>query len=139
METDYLVIGAGALGWGSIDTLIGLSDADIIIIDRGTARCALAHSYPFARLHQPSMVYGVVSTSLGSGPDSNSRGGNTGSMSGRAEPKSAAYYDEIMRHRFLPSGRVRFFPMCDFLGVADFVSPTGAETEVMVRRSVDAT
>ena len=46
-----------------------------------------------------------------------------------------------MRHRFLASGRVRFFPMCDFLGDRRFRSRlTGAETEVTVRqRVVDAT
>src|SRR6202042_763771 len=47
----------------------------------------------------------------------------------------------IMRHRFLASGRVRFFPMCDYLGDRRFRSRlTGAETEVSVRNSVvDAT
>ena len=34
METDYLVIGAGALGLGFVDTLLEHSDAEIVIIDR---------------------------------------------------------------------------------------------------------
>ena len=32
------------------------------------------------------------------------------------------YFDEIMRHRLLASGRVRFFPMCDYLGDRRFRS-----------------
>ena len=34
IETDYLVIGAGALGMGFVDTLIEHSDADVVMIDR---------------------------------------------------------------------------------------------------------
>ena len=51
------------------------------------------------------------------------------------------YFDEIMRHRFLASGRVRFFPMCDYLGDRRFRSRvTGQVTDVTVRRRVvDAT
>jgi len=51
------------------------------------------------------------------------------------------YYDGIMRHRFLPSGRVRFLPMCEYIGNRRIRSRlTGTETEVSVRRSVvDAT
>src|ERR1700686_4895285 len=46
-----------------------------------------------------------------------------------------------MRHRLLASGRVRFFPMCDYLGDRRFRSRlTGEETGVTVRRKVvDAT
>ena len=51
------------------------------------------------------------------------------------------YYDEIMRHRFEATGRVRFFPMSDYVGERRFRSRlTGAETEVTVRsRVIDAT
>ena len=62
-------------------------------------------------------------------------------MSEPVEPRSVGYYDEIMRYRLLASGRVRFFPMCDYLGDRRFRSRlTGVETGVSVRRSVvDAT
>ncbi|MEL6317332.1 MAG: NAD(P)/FAD-dependent oxidoreductase, partial [Pseudomonadota bacterium] len=52
-----------------------------------------------------------------------------------------AYYEAVMRDRFLPSGRVRYFPMSDYLGDGRFRSiPSGAETTVTVRRKhVDAT
>ena len=51
------------------------------------------------------------------------------------------YFDEVMRHRLLASGRVRFFPMSEYLGDGRFRSRlTDDETEVGVRRSiVDAT
>ena len=46
-----------------------------------------------------------------------------------------------MRHRFLASGRVRFFPMSDYLGDRRFRSRvTGQVTDVTVRSHVvDAT
>ena len=43
------------------------------------------------------------------------------------------YFDEIMRHRLIASGRVRFFPMCDYLGDRRFRSLlTGEVTDVTV-------
>jgi hypothetical protein len=47
----------------------------------------------------------------------------------------------VMRHRFLASGRVQFFPMSEYLGDRRFRSTvTGVETDVTVRRAVvDAT
>ena len=141
METDYLVIGAGALGMGFVDTLIEHSDAEVIMVDRrhGPGGHWL-DSYPFVRLHQPSMNYGVNSTPLGQDrvePD----GRDAGFYERASGTEICGYYDEIMRHRFLASGRVRFFPMCDFLGDRRFRSRlTGVETEVTVRQSVvDAT
>ena len=66
IETDYLVVGAGALGMGFVDTLIQNSDADIVVIDRHHRPGGhWLDSYPFVQLHQPSMNYGVDSTPLG--------------------------------------------------------------------------
>ena len=46
------------------------------------------------------------------------------------------YFDEIMRHRLVASGRVRFFPMCDYVGERRFRSLlSGDVTEVDVRRT----
>ena len=97
-------------------------------------------SYPFVQLHQPSMNYGVNSTPLGQDrvePD----GRDAGFYERASGTEICGYYDEIMRHRFLASGRVRFFPMCDYLGDRRFRSRvTGDETDVSVRRRVvDAT
>ena len=66
IETDYLVVGAGALGMGFVDTLIQNSDADAVMIDRRHRPGGhWLDSYPFVQLHQPSMNYGVNSTPLG--------------------------------------------------------------------------
>ncbi len=141
IETDYLVIGAGTLGMGFVDTLIDNCDADVVMIDRRHRPGGhWLDSYPFVQLHQPSTNYGVNSTSLGQDriePD----GRDGGFYERAAGTEICAYYDEIMRHRLLASGRVRFFPMCEYLGDRRFRSlVTGAETDVTVRtRVVDAT
>lgn len=141
LETDYLVVGAGALGMGFVDTLIEHSDADVVMIDRRHRPGGhWLDSYPFVQLHQPSMNYGVSSTPLGQ--DRVERGGRDEGFYERASGSEiCGYYDEVMRHRFLASGRVRFFPMCEYLGAGRFRSRlTGDETDVSVRRSVvDAT
>jgi hypothetical protein len=141
IETDYLVIGAGTVGMGFVDTLIEHSDADIVMIDRrhGPGGHWL-DSYAFVQLHQPSMNYGVNSTPLGR--DGIERHGRDMGFYERASGGAiCGYYDEVMRDRLLGSGRVRFFPMCEYLGVKRFRSRlTGDQTNVRVRRSVvDAT
>jgi hypothetical protein len=141
IEADYLVVGAGALGMGFVDALIESSDADVVMIDRRhRAGGHWLDSYPFVQLHQPSMNYGVNSTALGQDrvePD----GGDSGFYERAAGTEICGYYDEIMRHRLLASGQVRFFPMCDYMGDRRFRSRlTGELTEVNVRRGVvDAT
>lgn len=141
METDYLVIGAGALGMGFVDTLIEHCDAEVVIIDRRHGPGGhWQDSYPFVQLHQPSMNYGVNSTPLGQNRVE-LEGRDAGFYERATGREICGYYDEIMRHRFVASGRVRFFPMCDYLGDRRFRSRlTGAATEVTVRKSVvDAT
>ena len=141
IKTDYLVIGAGALGMGFVDTLIDSSDADVVMIDRQHRPGGhWLDSYPFVQLHQPSMNYGVNSTSLGLDrvePD----GRDAGFYERASGTEICGYYDEIMRHRLLASGRVRFLAMREYLGDRRFRSRlTGVETDVSVRRSVvDAT
>jgi NAD(P)-binding Rossmann-like domain len=141
IESDYLVVGAGALGMGFVDTLIQHSDADVLMIDRrhGPGGHWL-DSYPFVQLHQPSMNYGVNSTALGD-DRTETEGRDAGFYERASGTEICRYYDEIMRYRLLASGRVHFFPMCDYLGGRRFRSRfTGLETAVSVRRSVvDAT
>jgi len=141
IETDYLVVGAGALGMGFVDTLIEHSDADVVMIDRRHRPGGhWLDSYPFVQLHQPSINYGVNSTPLG-GDRVEADGRDAGFYERAAGTEICGYFDEIMRHRFSASGRVRFFPMCDYIGDRRYRSRlTGAETAVTVRRRVvDAT
>ncbi|HXW34084.1 MAG TPA: FAD/NAD(P)-binding protein [Acidimicrobiales bacterium] len=141
IETDYLVIGAGALGMAFVDSLTEHSDADVVMVDhRHRPGGHWLDSYPFVQLHQPSRFYGVNSTSLGS--DMVSTDGTEDAFDDRATgTEICSYYDQIMRDQFLVSGRVRFFPMCDYLGDRRFRSRvTGQVTDVAIRhRVVDAT
>lgn len=141
LETDYLVVGAGALGMAFVDTLIEHSDADVVMVERRHRPGGhWLDSYPFVQLHQPSRFYGVDSTALGQDriePD----GADAGFSERASGAEICGYYDEVMRHRFLASGQVRFFPMSDYLGDRRFRSRvTDQVTEVTVRsRVVDAT
>jgi hypothetical protein len=141
LETDYLVVGAGALGMSFVDSVIENSDADVVMVERrhGPGGHWL-DSYPFVQLHQPSRFYGVNSASLGQ--DRIEPGSTEIGFYERASgAEIRSYYDEVMRHRFLTSGQVRFFPMCDYQGHRRFRSRLTDEiTDVTVRRSVvDAT
>src|SRR5207237_270655 len=68
-------------------------------------------------------------------------GPNRGYYELSSGPEICAYFDGLMRGRFLPSGRVQYFPMCDHLGDGRFVSRLSGEVrEVAIRKKlVDAT
>lgn len=66
IETDYLVVGAGAAGMAFADALIADSDADVVLVDRRHRPGGHWNdAYPFVRLHQPSAFYRVNSRILG--------------------------------------------------------------------------
>jgi len=51
-----------------------------------------------------------------------------------------AYFEEVMNARFLNSGRVRYFPLCDYQGEGRFVSKMSGETyQVEHEKLVDCT
>jgi hypothetical protein len=142
IETDYLVVGAGANGMGFVDTLVEHSDADVVLIDRRHRPGGhWLDAYPFVQLHQPSMFYGVNSTPLGQDDRIESRGRDTGFYERASGSEICGYFDDVLRHRMLASGRVRFYGMCEYLGDRRYRSLlTGTETEVTARRAVvDAT
>ena len=141
IETDYLVVGAGASGLAFADTLLDETDAHVTVVDRhGKPGGHWNDAYPFVTLHQPSAFYGVNSTELGSG-----RKDTTGLNAGLYELASGAeicgYYDRVVNTRLVPSGRVSYHPMSDYEGEGRFRSLlSGAVTRVHVRRKVvDAT
>lgn len=141
LETDYLVVGCGASGLAFTDALIADSDADVIMVDRRHAPGGHWHdAYPFVRLHQPSAYYGVNSLPLGN-DTIDADGLNEGMYEQAGAPEICAYFDRVMQKQLLPSGRVRYFPLCDYVGEYRFVSRlTGAQHEVKVRKKrVDAT
>jgi cation diffusion facilitator CzcD-associated flavoprotein CzcO len=67
-ETDYLIVGSGAVGMAFADILLTESDVNIIIVDcfhKPGGHWNVA--YPFVTLHQPSSFYGVSSRELSQG------------------------------------------------------------------------
>ena len=141
IETDYLVIGAGAAGMAFTDSLLAHSDATVTIVDRRHAPGGhWIDAYPFVRLHQPSAFYGVSSVPLGR-DTVDSSGLNAGFYELASADELRAYYTRVMQEHFLPSGRVRYFPSSDYAAAADgghgFSSRlNGARREVRVKRKV---
>ena len=139
LDADYLVVGAGASGLAFTDSLIDHADAEVVIVDRrhGPGGHWL-DAYPFVRLHQASVFYGVASTELGDGtiqPD----GPEAGLHERASAPEICAYYARAL-DRMVRTGKVRFFPECDYLGDGRFRSRvSGDEYDVRLRgRVVDA-
>lgn len=136
IEADYLVVGAGAMGMAFADTIATESDASLIIVDRyhqpgGHWNTA----YPYVRLHQPSAFYGVNSRKLGS--DTIDRvGWNLGLFELATAGEVCAYFDQVMQQQLLPTGRVSYFPMSEYLGDGRFRTLAGVDYSVKVRRRV---
>ncbi|MEM6661300.1 MAG: NAD(P)/FAD-dependent oxidoreductase [Pseudomonadota bacterium] len=140
LQTDYLIAGAGAVGMAFADVMLHETDADIILIDsRAKPGGHWNDAYPFVTLHQPSQFYGVSSKELSNGLR-DQVGLNKGMADLASGAEVTAYFDQVMRQTFLPSGRVRWFPMSDWLGEGRFQNRlTGAVTEVTAKKVVDAT
>jgi hypothetical protein len=137
IETDYLVIGAGAIGMAFVDTLLTDTDAQIVMVDRHHRPGGhWNEAYPFVRLHQPAAYYGVNSRELGLGTK-DPVGLNAGMYGLSSGAELLAYFDQVMQQRFLPSGRVRFLPMSQVVGAYEVESlVTGVRQPVKVRRKV---
>ncbi len=142
METattaDYLVVGAGAAGMAFTDALIDHADVRVVLVDRRHG--AGGHwldAYPFVRLHQASLFYGVASTPLGAGRIQ--RDGPEAGLQERASaPEVLAYYDRVLRERLLGSGRVTFLPSCEYVGDGRVVSRVSGSVHRVDARVVDA-
>lgn len=141
IETDYLVVGAGAAGMAVTDALLSHGDATVTLVERRHAPGGhWIDAYPFVRLHQPSAFYGVDSVPLGK--DAIDRSGpNAGFYEAAGADELRAYFSHVMQEHFVPTGRVRFFPCSDYRGGAGdrhhFVSClNGARQEVRVRRKL---
>jgi len=141
IETDYLVIGAGASGMAFTDELVARSDADVVLVDRRDRPGGHWNdTYPFVRLHQASASYGVNSRPLGT--DSiDATGLNAGLYERATGAEVCDYFRRVLEDHLLPSGRVRFLGMSDYVGdragehhVTSRL--TGTTTPVRVRRRI---
>jgi hypothetical protein len=140
LQADYLIVGSGAVGMAFADTLVSETKASVIMVDRFQKPGGHWNvAYPFVTLHQPSAFYGVGSTELSKGRK-DSVGLNMGLNDLASGAEVSAYFDEVMRHTLLPSGRVQYFPMCNYQGQGAFESLlTGASYQVQATKIIDAT
>jgi hypothetical protein len=140
VESDYLVVGAGGMGMAFADEILTQTSATVTIVDRNHRPGGHWNdAYPFVRLHQASVCYGVNSTDLGKHAVDHV-GWNKGCYELASGSEVVAYFDKVMRERFIPSGRVRYLPMCDYQGDGKIVSRVnGKEYQVRANKIVDAT
>ncbi len=140
IETDYLIVGAGASGLAFADSLIAETDVDVVLVDRRTRPGGhWRDAYPFVRLHSPSTYYGVNSMPLGRDQLTES-GRNAGFYEQAGAEEIRTYFDAVVE-RLEATGRARFLGGHDHLGldgphhqVRDL--DTGDVHPVTVRRAV---
>lgn len=122
LNTDYLVVGSGAVGMAFADTILTETDADIVMVDKHHQPGGHWNdAYPFVTLHQPSAFYGVSSRELSRG-QIDQVGWNKGMQDLATGAEVSAYFNAVMHEQFLPTGRVRYFPSCDYTGDGQFHS-----------------
>ena len=143
VETDYLVVGAGATGMAFTDALIAESDSTVVLVDRRPVPGGHWNdAYPFVRLHQPSAIYGVNSVNLGRDRIDES-GLNAGYYEQATGLEIAEYFRRVMDEELLSSEQVRFFGGHEHVGDDRnghrLVSGAGDEVLVTARKVVDAT
>ena len=146
-ETDYLIVGAGAVGLAFADSLL---DEDpgchITFVDRHAKPGGHWNdAYRFVALHPPSAFYGVNSMAF-PGEAIDTHGANAGLCALASGTEVLAYFEKVMNLRLLPSGRVAYHRLAEYRGRdADGIATirgvfSGEETRIHVRRKlVDAT
>ncbi len=140
VNTDYLVVGAGASGLAFADALIAEADVKVTVIDRRPAAGGhWLHAYPFVRLHTPSAYYGVNSAALGQ--DRIDRVGENAGYYERATGDEVREYFAGAAARLTQTDQVRVLTRHEHLGggsngerVRDL--STGELLEFAVRRRV---
>lgn len=146
IETDYLVVGGGAAGMAFTDALVAeRGDVDVVMVERRDRPGGHWNdAYPFVRLHQPAVFYGVNSRVLATDSLEPS-GPNAGMYEQSNAGEICDYFHRVLVETLLPTGRVRFSGKTEYAGEVDGVHRlvnclTGASTEVVARRAlVDAT
>ena len=139
VETDYLVVGAGASGLAFVDALVAEADVEVTVIDRRPAPGGhWVDAYPFVRLHTPSAYYGVNSLALGG--DRIDQDGDNAGFYERATGEEVREHFAEAAERLERTGRVRVLTAHEHVGdgcVRDLRS--GEHHDVAVRRKlVDA-
>lgn len=129
-EVDYLIVGAGARGMAFADEIIHHDpEATVVLVDRRTAPGGhWVDAYPYVRLHQPALFYGVGSAALGSGGHD---------LASKAE--ILAYYVRVME-TLQATGRCHFLLGHDYQGDGQIRSLSDPERilQIQARRLVDS-
>jgi len=113
LETDYLIIGSGAVGMAFVDTILAETNSTVLLVDKHDKPGGHWNdAYPFVTLHQPSAFYGVNSKNLGGGKKDKT-GLNKGLYELATGQEVSDYFVDLMNETFLPSGRVQYFPECE--------------------------
>lgn len=132
IETDYLIVGAGAMGMAFADELLSRDrSVRLVMVDRHAKPGGHWNdAYPHVTLHQPAAFYGVNSEPLGSG--------GTYLASGT---EVLAYYEKVLA-KWEKTGRLRFFPRCEHTGEDRFHSLMNRNREFFIdvkKKTVDST
>ncbi|MBL4832706.1 MAG: NAD(P)/FAD-dependent oxidoreductase [Pseudomonas sp.] len=136
-KADYLVIGSGATAMAFVDTMLKETDSTFVMVDRRPKVGGHWNdAYPFSRLHQPSSTYGVASRALGR-HKLDEKGFNKGYFELASGIEITHYYHSLMEEVFIPSKRVQYLPLCEYLDDGRIVSlMSGEEHKVMVTKKV---
>jgi len=141
VNTDYLVVGAGASGLAFADALMAEADVEVMLIDRRAAPGGhWLDAYPFVRLHTPSAYYGVNSLALGE--DRIDRGGENAGYYERASGEEILEHFAAAAARLTQTGRCRVLTRHEHLGAGSGGEQqvrdmsTGDLHDVTVRRKV---
>lgn len=131
LETDFLVVGAGAMGLAFADEVMRRSRRlRVTLVDRRAGPGGHWNdAYDFVRLHQPAAFYGVNSARLGSGGEDLA-----------SKPEILAYFRRVI-DRWSATGRLRFMPQCEVGEDGAVRALVGQRTWTVAatRRRVDAT
>ncbi len=141
IETDYLVIGAGASGLAFADSLIEQDpEAELVLVDRRPGPGGhWLDAYPFVKLHIPSAFYGVNSLPLGN-DQIDEVGENAGFYERATGAEICDYFAEVAT-RLTETGRVRILFEHEHLGSGSKAQRArdlreGGVHDVEVRRKV---
>jgi hypothetical protein len=140
VDTDYLVIGAGATGLAFADALVAEADVEVTVIDRQDAPGGhWLNAYPFVRLHTPSAFYGVNSLALGE--DRIDDAGENAGFYERASGGDVIDYFAEVAARLTQTGQVHVLTRHEHVGPGSSGEQvrdlrTGELHDVVVRRKV---
>src|ERR1700690_3975636 len=115
VNTDYLVVGAGARGLAFADALVAEADVEVTVVDpRQAPGGHWVDAYPFVRLHAPSAYYGVNSLPLGE--DRIDQAGENAGFYERASGEEVSEHLAEAAGRLTETGRARVLSGHEHLG-----------------------